>query len=300
MPDGAWRVTGHKWFFSAPQCDAHLVLAQTPPGFGCFLLPRIDPDGTPQCDPHQPAEGQARQPLERIGRGRIRARARHGRSAKPGRGIATILEMVQHTRLDCVIGSAGIMRAALTRALHHARHRTTFGRRLADQPLMAQRARRSRARKRSGDARWRCAWRARARPAPKPALRTRCAHHHAGREILGLQARDRGSPPKRWKCSAATATSRRTRCRACTAKRRVNSIWEGSGNIVCLDVARAARREPGSVAALLADVASVRGANAHFDRHCAALERLLRSTDDHAAEGRRVAQAVALAVSAAN
>ena len=79
----------------------------------------------------------------------------------------------------------------------------------------------------------------------------------------------------------------------------VNSIWEGSGNIVCLDVARAARREPGSVAALLADVASVRGANAHFDRHCAALERLLRSTDDHAAEGRRVAQAVALAVSAA-
>ncbi|HET7198586.1 MAG TPA: acyl-CoA dehydrogenase family protein, partial [Burkholderiales bacterium] len=137
-PDGdAWRITGHKWFFSAPQCDAHLVLAQTEDGLGCFLVPRIAPDGVRNAI--------------RINRLKDKLGNRSNASAEveferalawpvgpADRGIATILEMVQHTRLDCVIGSAGIMRAALCFALHNARHRTTFGRRLADHPLMAR------------------------------------------------------------------------------------------------------------------------------------------------------------------
>ena len=134
--DGAWRITGHKWFFSAPQCDAHLVLAQTGSGVGCFLMPRILPDGTRNSI--------------RINRLKDKLGNRSNASAEveferalawsldaADRGIATILEMVRYTRLDCVIGSAGIIRAALAWALHHARHRIAFGRRLIEHPLMA-------------------------------------------------------------------------------------------------------------------------------------------------------------------
>src|SRR5262249_23218876 len=130
-----FRITGHKWFFSAPQCDAHLVLAQTRDGLGCFLLPRRMPDGS----------------LNAIRLLRLKDKLGNRSNASsevefdgalayalgdPARGIATILEMVQHTRLDCGIGSAGIMRGAVAWALHHAAHRVAFGRRLIEQPLM--------------------------------------------------------------------------------------------------------------------------------------------------------------------
>ena len=128
-------LRGHKWFFSAPQCDAHLVLAQTAEGPGCFFVPRWLEDGTRNAI--------------RIERLKDKLGNRSNASAEvafddahawllgePGRGIATILDMVQRTRLDCVIGSAGIMRGALAWALHWATHRVAFGRRLVDQPLM--------------------------------------------------------------------------------------------------------------------------------------------------------------------
>ncbi|MGH8803032.1 MAG: acyl-CoA dehydrogenase family protein, partial [Casimicrobiaceae bacterium] len=130
-----WSITGHKWFFSAPQCDAHLVLAQTGAGLGCFLLPRLLPDGSRNAI--------------RIDRLKDKLGNRSNASSEvafdgalawpvgaPDRGIATILEMVGMTRLDCVIGSAGIIRAGLAWAIHHARHRVAFGARLVDQPLM--------------------------------------------------------------------------------------------------------------------------------------------------------------------
>src|SRR5438105_624162 len=130
-----YRITGHKWFFSAPQCDAHLVLAQTEAGIGCFFMPRFQDDG-------------ARNGI-RIERLKDKLGNRSNASAEvtfedahawllgdPGRGVATILEMVQLTRLDCVIGSAGMMRSALAWALHWAAHRVAFGARLIDQPLM--------------------------------------------------------------------------------------------------------------------------------------------------------------------
>ena len=294
--DGAWRVSGHKWFFSAPQCDAHLVLAQTSAGLGCFLMPRVRPDGTRNAI--------------RILRLKDKLGNRSNASSEvefadalawpigaAGRGIATILEMVQYTRLDCVIGSAGIVRAAAARALHHARHRTTFGRRLVDHPLMAHVL--ADLALESEAALW---------------LALGLAHACEADADAPTRAAARIVTPaaKYWVCKRAIAAT----AEAMEAlggngyveenplprfyrEAPVNSIWEGSGNIVCLDVARATRKEPDAVDALLAALAQAGGANAAFDRHCAALEGALRCADDDPAANRRIAQAVALAVAAA-
>src|SRR5206468_2653542 len=133
--DGSYRITGHKWFFSAPMCDAHLVLAQADGGLSCFFLPRLLPDGSRNA--------------VRIQRLKDKLGNRSNASSEvefddayawllgdEGRGIPVIIEMVQHTRLDCAIGSAGLIRAATAQALHHAAHRRAFGRRLVEQPLM--------------------------------------------------------------------------------------------------------------------------------------------------------------------
>jgi putative acyl-CoA dehydrogenase len=294
--DDAWRITGHKWFFSAPQCDAHLVLAQTADGLGCFLLPRVAPDG--------------RRNAIRINRLKDKLGNRSNASAEveferalawpvgeQGRGIATILEMVQFTRLDCVIGSAGIMRAALSWALHHARHRSAFGRTLVLQPLMARvladLALESEAAL--------ClalhlasACEADAAPGLRAAARvvTPAAKYWTCKRAIGVTAEAmealggngyiEESPLPRWYREAP-----------------VNSIWEGSGNIVCLDVVRAVQREPDAVDALVASLGSVRGGNRHFDQRLPQLDAQLRRGDAGAGDARRVAQAIALAVSAA-
>ncbi|MEO7497723.1 MAG: acyl-CoA dehydrogenase family protein, partial [Massilia sp.] len=137
--EGAWEIIGHKWFFSVPQSDAHLILAQTDDegsaGLSCFLVPRILADGSRNAIRVQRLKDKvgnrsnASSEVEFCG-------ALGWLVGAQGRGIPTILEMGSHTRLDCVLGSAGIMRAALTHALYHARHRQAFGRALADQPLM--------------------------------------------------------------------------------------------------------------------------------------------------------------------
>src|SRR5207253_1137538 len=133
--DGSYRLSGHKWFFSAPMCDAHLVLAQADVGLSCFFLPRLLPDGSRNA--------------VRIERLKDKLGNRSNASSEvefdgatawllgdEGRGVPVIIEMVQHTRLDCAIGSAGIVRAAAAQALHHAAHRRAFGKRLADHALM--------------------------------------------------------------------------------------------------------------------------------------------------------------------
>jgi len=133
--DGSYRLTGHKWFFSAPQCDAHLVLAQADRGLSCFFVPRRLPDGA----------------LNEVFLMRLKDKLGNRSNASAevefkgawgfllgteGRGIPTILDMGTYTRLDCVIGTAGMMRHALVQALHHARHREAFGKRLVEQPVM--------------------------------------------------------------------------------------------------------------------------------------------------------------------
>src|SRR4051794_17534362 len=136
-PGAEYELTGHKWFCSAPMCDLFLVLAQTEEGLSCFALPRVLPDGA------RNAGFQIQRLKDKLGN-RSNASSEielHGAWARmvgePGRGVATIIQMVNHTRLDCVIGAAGGMRAAVAQATWHAAHRRAFGARLADQPAMA-------------------------------------------------------------------------------------------------------------------------------------------------------------------
>jgi len=294
--DGAWRISGHKWFFSAPQCDAHLVLAQTAAGLGCFLMPRVNPDGERNAI-------RINRLKDKLGnRSNASAEVEFDRAlawpvGPADRGIATILEMVQYTRLDCVIGSAGIIRAALASALHHARQRTTFGRRLAEHPLMANvladLALESEA-------------------ALLLAMLLARASEADAEPSLRAAARIVTPAAKYWVCKRAIAAT----AEAMEAlggngyieenplprlyrEAPVNSIWEGSGNIVCLDVGRAIRRESDAVDALQVLIAGARGANGHYDRRAAMLDSTLRAAHADGSDGRRIAQAVAVTVAAA-
>jgi putative acyl-CoA dehydrogenase len=292
---GGVRLTGHKWFFSAPQCDAHLVLAQARAGLSCFLLPHFLPDGSKNT--------------VRIERLKDKLGNRSNASAEvtfdgafawpigePGRGIATILEMVQHTRLDCVLGTTGMMRAAVARAIHHARHRTAFGHLLAEQPLMrnvlADLALEVEA---------------------AVALALRLARTFDASEESGDRALGRLITPaaKYWLCKrgpplAAEAMEvlggngyvEESMLPRLYREMPVNSIWEGSGNVMCLDVLRAARREPESVDALIAELAAARGADRAYDSFADALIDELGNVADDPYAARRLAQAIATAVQA--
>jgi len=292
---GEYRLTGHKWFFSAPMCDAHLVLAQAPGGLSCFLLPRILPDGCRNA--------------VRINRLKDKLGNRSNASSEvefdeasawllgdEGRGVQVIIEMVQHTRLDCIIGSSGLMRGAVTQALHHAAHRSAFGKRLAEQPLMqnvlADLAVETEAAialtlrlARTFEAGAGEDERALARVAT-PALKYwLCKHAPAvvaeAMEVLGGNGYVEESPLPRLYREAP-----------------LNSIWEGSGNVMCLDVLRATRREPAVVDALQAELALARGGNALLDAHIESLTAAL--ADDSGESGaRRLAGGVAVALAGA-
>jgi putative acyl-CoA dehydrogenase len=294
--DGTWRIHGHKWFFSAPQCDAHLVLAQSDHGLGCFLMPRVAPDGT-------------RNGI-RLNRLKDKLGNRSNASAEvefdgavafavgaPDRGIATILEMVQYTRLDCVIGSAGIMRAAVAWAVHHARHRRTFGRTLIDHPLMtnvlADLAIESEA-------------------ALTLAMFLARSVEHDADPALRAVARVVTPAAKYWVCKRAISVA----AEAMEAfggngnieeaplarfyrEAPVNSIWEGSGNVVCLDVLRALRREPDVTEAIATYFNRVRGNDRRLDVAIDSLKSRLLSVGDEPTTARRIAQDIALMVAAA-
>jgi putative acyl-CoA dehydrogenase len=293
-PDGTWRLRGHKWFFSAPQCDGHLVLAQAAEGLSCFLLPRFLDDGTRNTV-------QINRLKDKLGN-RSNASSEvefHDavawRIGDPGRGIVTILAMVQHTRLDCVIGSAGMMRGALARALHHAAHRVAFGRRLTEQPLMmtvlADIA-------------------LEVEGATTLALRlARMFETHAGEPDRAL-ARVMTPAAKYWVCKRAPMVAleamevlggngyvEETPLARLYREAPVNSIWEGSGNVICLDVMRAARREPAALDALFAELDQARGANRDLDAFATSLRGRSRNTDDQSS-ARQIAQAIALAFTA--
>jgi len=294
--DGAVRLTGHKWFFSAPQCDAHLVLAQDDAGLTCHLLPRRLPDGSRNA--------------VRIDRLKDKLGNRSNASAEveldgafawpigePGRGIATILEMVQHTRLDCVLATAGMMRAAVARAIHHARHRVAFGRALDAQPLMTEVLADLALESEAATA---LAMRlARAFDAPEG---------HADRALARLVT----PAAKYWICKRGPALAAEAMevlggngyvedsgLPRLYREMPVNSIWEGSGNVMCLDVVRAAQREPDTVVALGDLLASARGENAAFDAFAAELVMRLTDLGDDVAVGRRLAQGIATAAAAA-
>jgi putative acyl-CoA dehydrogenase len=240
LASDGYLVTGHKWFLSAPMCDAFLVLAQAPVGLTCFLMPRFRPDGSVNALRLQRLK-------DKLGN-RSNASAEvefteafAWRVGEEGRGVRTIIEMVQLTRLDCALGSAGLMRMALAQALHHARHRSVFQRRLADQPMM-----------RSVLADLALEMEA----VVALVMRLARAFDHPDDAVEGARARLLTPAVKYFVCKSAPAfIYEAMEClggngyveEAPLARLYrevpVNAIWEGSGNVMCLDVLRALSRE---------------------------------------------------------
>jgi putative acyl-CoA dehydrogenase len=236
-----YRITGHKWFMSAPMCDAFLVLAQADEGLSCFFMPRFKPDGSVNALQFQRLKDKlgnrsnASSEVEFIG-------AYAMRIGDEGRGVRTIIQMVQLTRLDCAMACAGLMRSGLAHALHHARHRSVFQKHLADQPLMqavlsdmalhveascALVLRLCHAFDRTHDDASEAAYMRLLTPAIKywvckssPAFLFEAMECLGGNGYVedGVLARHYREAP-------------------------VNAIWEGSGNVMCLDVLRALSRE---------------------------------------------------------
>jgi len=291
---GGYRVTGHKWFFSAPQCDAHLILAQAGDGLTCFLLPRLRPDGTRNAirlvrlKDKLGNRSNASSEVEFDG-------ALAWRVGAEGRGIVTILEMVQHTRLDCVIGSAGLMRACVARALHHAAHRIAFGRVLAEQPLMrtvlADLALESEA-------------------ASAVALRLARAFEAPPGSAEHAFARIATPAAKYWICKRAPALSaeaievlggngyvEENGLARFYREAPLNSVWEGSGNVIALDVLRVLGRESEARDALVSELHEARGSDRRYDAFVAGLEADLADGAD-VCEARALTQRIALALGA--
>ncbi|HLU95844.1 MAG TPA: isovaleryl-CoA dehydrogenase [Thermobifida alba] len=292
-PDGTYRLRGHKWFTSAPMNDLFLTLAQTAEGLTCFLVPRVLEDGSRNALTLQRLKDKlgnrsnASAELEYDG-------AHAWLVGEPGRGVRTIIEMVNATRLDCVIGSAAGMRAALSEAVHHAAERRAFGKRLVEQPLMrnvlADLALESEAatalmlrlagaadRAVRGDAR-EAAFRRLAVPVGKFWVTKRqVAHVAEALECLGGNGYvEESGLPRLFRESP------------------LNSLWEGSGNVAALDVLRALRREPDSVEAFRAELALAEGADPRLD---AAVHRLLADlADPESAEYRARSTVAAMAV----
>lgn len=249
-----YRITGHKWFMSAPMCDAFLVLAQAEQGLTCFFMPRFAPDGSVNAIQFQRLKDKlgnrsnASSEVEFVG-------AYAERVGEEGKGIRTIIQMVQLTRQDCAIASSGLMRSGLAHALHHARHRSVFQKHLADQPLM------------------------------QAVLSDMALHVEASTALVMRLCRAFDRTPhdaaeaaymrlltpaiKYWICKSAppflyeameclggngyvedSILARHYR------EAPVNAIWEGSGNVMCLDMLRALSREPDAAMAVLQALAA--------------------------------------------
>jgi putative acyl-CoA dehydrogenase len=247
-----YLVTGHKWFLSAPMCDAFLVLAQAPGGLSCFLMPRFRPDGGVNALRLQRLKDKLGNRSNASAEVEF-AQAFAWRVGEEGRGVRTIIEMVQLTRLDCALGSAGLMRMALAQAVHHARHRSVFQRRLADQPMMrtvlADLALEVEA-------------------AVALVMRLCRAFDHGDEPAEAARARLLTPAVKYWVCKTAPAfIYEAMECLGGNGyveeaplarlyrEAPVNAIWEGSGNVMCLDVLRALSREGEAGRALVEDLA---------------------------------------------
>ncbi|HTL26232.1 MAG TPA: isovaleryl-CoA dehydrogenase [Burkholderiales bacterium] len=291
----AWSITGHKWFLSAPMCDAWLVLAQTERGLSCFFMPRYRPDGTLNAIRIQRLK-------EKLGNRSNASSEVEFQEAyatllgDEGRGVPMILEMGVYTRLDCAISGAGLMRQALAQALWNAAQREVFGKRLRDQPLMknvlADLALESEA-------------------ATALAIRVSRAYDAQVDERERLLARVLTPAAKFWVCKrgahfaeeAMEAIGGSGYVEESSLARiyrevPVNSIWEGSGNIMCLDVLRALRKSPDIVDALDTELDAARGAHPAYDRFRATLKGRVADAAMHESSGRRLTQDLTLAVQA--
>jgi putative acyl-CoA dehydrogenase len=296
LGDGAWDLVGHKWFCSAPQSDAFLTLAQTGAGLSCFLAPRWRPDGSRNAISIQRLK-------DKLGnRSNASAEIEYAGAlawlvGEEGHGLGTILKMVHHTRLDAAISSAALMRQALAQALHHAAHRTAFGRRLIDQPLMrnvladlalevegavALVIRLARAFDESGQDEG-------ARGFAR--LATAIAKYWVCKRAPGMIA-------EALECLGGNGYIEESILPRLYREAPVNSIWEGAGNVVCLDVLRALSREPDSIEAVLAELQSARGADLRLDARLVRLSNALADQSNLEHRARQLVEQLALALQA--
>jgi len=294
--DGSWLLTGHKWFCSAPMCDVFLMLAQAPQGLSCYLVPRWLPDG------ERNAGFRLQRLKDKLGnRSNASSEIELDRAVawpvgEEGRGVRTIIDMVGHTRLDCVLGATSTVRQATAQALHHAAHRSAFGKVLVDQPLMrvvlADLAVESEA-------------------GTLTALRLARAFDDAARGDEGADAfrRVACAVAKYWVCKRQpTVVGEALECLGGNGyveesvmprlfrESPLNGIWEGSGNVICLDVLRALAREPLALDAFLAELDAAAGADRHLDAAVARVRAELGDLDGIEARARRVVEAMALAL----
>ncbi|MET8451861.1 acyl-CoA dehydrogenase family protein [Streptomyces sp. NPDC005209] len=271
--DGTYELTGHKWFCSAPMSDGFLVLAQAPGGLTCFLVPRILADGTRNTFLIQRLKDKLGNRSNASGEVEFDGTWAR-RVGEEGRGVRTIIEMVAATRLDCVLGSAGLMRQAVAQAVHHCAHREAFGGKLVDKPLMrnvlADLALESEA-------------------ATALALRLAAAYDDAGEQERAL-LRLAVPAAKYWvtkRCTPVTVEAaeclggngyvEESGMPRLVRESPLNSVWEGAGNVQALDVLRALRREPQALDAFLVEVGRARGADHRLDT---AVKNLLTELGD--------------------
>jgi putative acyl-CoA dehydrogenase len=292
-----YRVTGHKWFFSAPMCDGFLILAQAPAGLSCFFLPRVLPDGSINAVRIQRLKDKLGNKANASSEVEFH-QAQAWLVGDEGRGIPQILEMGTMTRLDCALGTSGLMRQALSIALNHTMQRQAFGKRLVDQPLMrnvlADLALESEA-------------------ATALAIRLARAFDRAGDAHEAMMARLLTPIAKFWICKRGSLFAQEAmECLGGNGyveeggegimariyrEMPLNSIWEGAGNIMALDLLRALRKAD-AAAALAHELAPAKGAHPALDRMVAALPARVEEMATEL-EARRLAQDVALAVQAA-
>jgi putative acyl-CoA dehydrogenase len=294
---GEYRITGRKWFCSAPMSDAFLVLAQTANGLSCFLLPRFTPAGEKNALYFQRLKDKLGNKSNASAE--VEFHAAYGRIiGDEGRGVANIMEMVRHTRLDdCAVGSAGTMRRAVAESIHHAAHRRAFGKLLIEQPLMknllADLALESEA---------------------ATALAFRLARgfdESASNERAKLFTRAATAIGKFWICKRAVAAVgeavevlggngyvEESVLPRLYRDIPVNSIWEGSGNVQCLDVLRALHKEPAAIEAVFDELDAAKGANDFFDKFLSKLKDEFLSSEDLEFRARVVVEKLALALQA--
>ncbi|WP_326687303.1 acyl-CoA dehydrogenase family protein [Streptomyces sp. NBC_01795] len=294
---GEYALTGHKWFCSAPMSDVFLVLAQAPGGLTCFLVPRVLPDGTRNTFRIQRLKDKLGNRSNASSEVEFDGTTWARRVGEEGRGVATIIEMVAATRLDCVTGSAALMRQAVAQATHHAAHRSVFGKELIEQPLMrnvlADMALESEA-------------------ATTLALRLAAAYDSAAGEGEAA-AHDRAllrlavPTAKYWvtkrcvplagealECLGGNGYVEESGMPRLLRESPLNSLWEGSGNVQALDVLRALQRSPESLNAFLTELGHARGADHRLDAAVKDMLTQLSDLDGIEARARRLVERMAL------
>jgi putative acyl-CoA dehydrogenase len=289
--DGSAALTGHKWFCSAPMSDAFLMLAQAPGGLTCYWVPRWRPDEIRNAVRIQRLKDKlgdrsnASSEIEMLDAWGVRV-------GEEGRGVRTIIEMVSHTRLDCVLGSTAVMRQGVAQATWHAHHRRAFGTDLDRQPLMANvladLALESEA-------------------ATATAVRIAATFDAPGDESEQRLQRILLPVVKYWTCKRAPQhAAEALECLGGAGyveesglprlfrQSPLNGVWEGSGNVICLDVLRAMARSPESVEAWWTELASVDGADPRLDAAMVELRKQLADTDGLEVQARSVVELMAL------